>query len=654
MPPGGTGQFVAQAPVFGGREGAEVCDDALAGFFEHPVAALDVGEQTHGAEMGRVVRQGAPGQVAGLFLFPGPFEGGGVHRGDVRGVGGERHGFAREAGRPGETTGEEQVLGGGQKVVGSGVGMGEKLVVNRVGFVVPAQGGERQGVFEDGDGGVLLPGLPAQQGQGAVDVPFEDGLLCFFLHTGKLDGDGRRKKQKAADRGGAALRRIVTASSDMSPALGVLGSTREGGAGRMKVSGDGLIEMASSKRYSASGNSRFLVGVRFPQWWSFGMPMLGGVVDFMREHEMWRLATENDSFGEMEAASLDEHWRGDGLILFRATGEELAAHRRAGRAVVLTSSEGPDLGFPRVIPDNEQVGRLAAEHLIECNFDDFAFLGRGETYYREEQFASGIRRYSRERFHGFRDRIGEFQHEPVTHYLEGRPLWEKDIWCEVLKEVLGFLGRLPAPCGLFVADDSLGAVVLRAADELGRRVPGELAVIGFGDDIAYCHATFPPLSSIRFPSRKVGFEAARMLWRQMNGEKLRGEVVRVPVGEVRTRESSDTLAIADPEIREIVGWIRRRAPYDALKVAELAKNSRVSMTTVKQRFAGALGHGPKEEIKRVRLAHLRHLLRHTELTLDEIAKQMSFPTGHEVSRFFFTETGERPTPWRKGRERENT
>jgi len=415
----------------------------------------------------------------------------------------------------------------------------------------------------------------------------------------------------------------------------------------MEVFGVGLIEMASSKKSSASGEGPRLVGARFPQWWSFGMPMLGGVVDFMREHEMWRLATENDSYGEMEAMRIGEHWRGDGLILFRATGEELAAHRRAGRAVVLTSSEGPDLGFPRVIPDNEQVGRLAAEHLIECNFDDFAFLGRGETYYREEQFASGIRRYSRERFRGFRDRIVEFQHEPVTHYSEGRPLWEKDIWREVLQEVRGFLEHLPAPCGLFVADDSLGAVALRAADELGRRVPGELAVIGFGDDIAYCHATFPPLSSIRFPARKAGFEAARMLWRQMNGDKSCGEVVRVPVGEVLARESSDTLAIGDPEIRAMVGWIRRRAPYDTLRVAELAKNSRISMTTIKQRFAKLLGHGPKEEIKRVRLAHLRHLLRHTELTLDEIAGQMSFPTGHEVSRFFFTETGERPSLWRR-------
>jgi LacI family transcriptional regulator len=392
-----------------------------------------------------------------------------------------------------------------------------------------------------------------------------------------------------------------------------------------------------------------LVGVRFPQWWSFGMSMVVGVVDFMREHEMWRLATENDSFGEMEAVRLDADWPGDGLILFRAGEEELARHRQAGRAVVLISSEGPDLGFPRVIPDNRQIGRLAAEHLLECRFEEFAFLGRGETRYRDKKFAPGLRRYSRERFRGFRDRLGELHCEPTIHYLQGRPLWKKDTWKDVLREARDFLARLPVPCGLFVADDSLGAVVLRAADELGRRVPEELAVLGFGDDTAYCHSTFPPLSSIRFPRRKIGFEAARMLRRQMDGENVAGEVVRVPSGEVIPRESSDTLAIGDPEIRAMVSRIRCRAPYEALRVIELAKSSPLSMTTVKQRFAQWLGHGPKEEIKRVRLAHLRHLLCTTNLTLNEIARQMCFPSGHEASRFFFTETGERPSAYRAAR-----
>jgi LacI family transcriptional regulator len=392
--------------------------------------------------------------------------------------------------------------------------------------------------------------------------------------------------------------------------------------------------------------NRKIVGVRFPQWSAVGPGTLGGVVDFMRGHEAWRLITENDSFGEMEAVKIDQHWRGDGLVLFRATERELASFRERGTAVVLTSTEGPDLGYPRVVPDNGEIGRRAAHHLIECQLPNFAFLARGETFYREEQFAPGLRVYARQRLKGFRAGLLEYRHEPVVHYLRGRPLWESHGWREVQTEVMAFLESLPQPCGLFVADDSLAAVVLRAADMLERKVPDQLAVIGYGDDPNYCFATFPALSSIEHPAREIGRRAAELLRRQMAGESVESGSLIVPVGRVVPRESSDMLAIAHPEIRELVRHIRLKAPHEAIRVAELADLTTLSMTTIKERFSASLGHGPKEEIQRVRVRHLKHLLGDPSLTLAEIARRMQFGSAHELSRFFMAETGQRPSDFR--------
>ncbi|MCW1884784.1 HAD-IA family hydrolase [Luteolibacter flavescens] len=393
-------------------------------------------------------------------------------------------------------------------------------------------------------------------------------------------------------------------------------------------------------------NFRKLVGIRFPQWSSYGPRTMEGVVESMRQHETWRIATENDSYGEMEAVKIDEHWHGDGLVLFRATERELASYRERGTAVVLTSTEGPDLGYPRVVPDNHEIGRLAAHHLIECQLPHFAFLARGETFYREEQYAPGLRVYARQRLKGFRAGLQEYRHEPVVHYLRGRPLWESHGWREVQTEVMAFLESLPEPCGLFVADDSLAAVVLRAADMLGRQVPEQLAVIGYGDDAAYCFATFPALSSIEHPAREIGRQAAELLRRQMAGEAVEPGSLIVPVSRVITRESSDMLAITDPDIRELVRYIRLRAPHEAVRVAELTDLTPLSMTTIKERFAAALGHGPKEEIQRVRARHLKHLLGDLSLTLAEIARRMQFGSAHELSRFFLAETGQRPSDFR--------
>lgn len=392
---------------------------------------------------------------------------------------------------------------------------------------------------------------------------------------------------------------------------------------------------------------RRLVGIRFPSWTSYGPQVLAGIVAYMREHGLWKLLTENNSYGEMETISLDEEWLGDGLILFRATENELATHRRRGRAVVLTSTEGPDLGFPRVVPDNTAVGRIAADHLVGCAVPHFAFLARGETLYREQQFAPGMRRYPRERLAGFQGRLAEHDHEPIVHYLKGRPLWKPESWREIQTEIMAFLDRLPKPCGVFAVDDSLGAVVLRAADAMGLKVPEDLAVIGFGDDPNYCYSTFPALTSIAYPGRDIGHEAAELLARQMRGETVDGERVIVPVTQLVPRESTDTLAIPDPEIRKLVRHIRLRAPHDALRVAELTEHSKLSATTIKLRFTEHLGHGPKQEIQLTRLRHLRHLLRNTKLPVAEIARRMNFGSAHELGRFFQRETGIRPGDFRK-------
>lgn len=395
---------------------------------------------------------------------------------------------------------------------------------------------------------------------------------------------------------------------------------------------------------------RKVVAMRFPSWSAVGPGVTHGVVTYMRQHELWRLVTENDSYGEMEATKIDADWHGDGAVLFRATSEELAAYRKRGMAAVLTSTEGPDGGYPRVVPDNHEIGRLAAKHLVECNLTHFAFLARGETIYREAQFAPGTRVYARLRLAGFREALGEYAYEPVVHYLQGRPLWKAHSWREIQAEVMAFLDTLPEPCGIFAVDDALGAVVLRAADMLGKRVPEQLAVIGYGDDPNYCYATYPAMSSIAHPAQEVGSLAAELLQQQMDGAPVEAGSRMVPVSKVVQRESSNIIAIEDPVIRDLVAWIRCTAPAEAVRVNDLVERSKLSLTTLKSRFTAAIGHGPKHEIKRVRLAHLKHLLSSTELSLADIARQMQFASAHELSRFFTAETHQRPSDYRKALE----
>lgn len=383
-----------------------------------------------------------------------------------------------------------------------------------------------------------------------------------------------------------------------------------------------------------------------PVWAGSTLPVLGGVVDYMRLHGLWRLVTENNSYGEMEGAKIGIGWQGDGLILYRASQKELADYKARGIAVVLLSTEGPDEDFPRILPDNRQAGSMAAEHLQGLGLQSFAFLGRGETLYQEEEFAPGIRIYARERLSGFKETLKESGHEPQVHYLPGFPLWKEDTWRDIENEVANFLMELPSPVGLFAVDDALAAVVLRAAEKINKQVPNELAVIGFGDDLSYCHASLPALSSISYPGREAGFQAAKQIDQQLHRQPVSQKNPRIPANTLLLRESTDFIAIDDEETVNLIRWIRLHAPRKSVQVSDLENQSEYSLSSIKSRFRKYLGHSPKEEIKKVRLQHLSYLLRNPTLSLSEISHAMQFSSTHEMSRFFLREAGERPTVYR--------
>ena len=163
----------------------------------------------------------------------------------------------------------------------------------------------------------------------------------------------------------------------------------------------------------------------------------------------------------------------------------------------------------------------------------------------------------------------------------------------------------------------------------------------------YCYSQFPALSTIAYPGRKVGFEAAALLDRQLRGGIEPGLVRRIPVDDVIARGSTNALPVQDPEVGRLLAWIRQRAPTDPIQVAELTEHCGLSVSAISSRFRQIMGHSPKQEIQMVRLKRLKQLLRTTDRSLSEIASLMGFASTHELSRFFLRETGTRPSAWRK-------
>nr|WP_245764789.1 LacI family DNA-binding transcriptional regulator [Nonomuraea jiangxiensis] len=78
------------------------------------------------------------------------------------------------------------------------------------------------------------------------------------------------------------------------------------------------------------------------------------------------------------------------------------------------------------------------------------------------------------------------------------------------------LGDNPSLDAVLAATDQLAIGALRAAREAGRRVPADLAIVGF-DDIDAASATTPALTTVRVPVADQALALARLLLSRLEG-----------------------------------------------------------------------------------------------------------------------------------------
>src|SRR6185312_340234 len=103
--------------------------------------------------------------------------------------------------------------------------------------------------------------------------------------------------------------------------------------------------------------------------------------------------------------------------------------------------------------------------------------------------------------------------------------------------------------GVFACNDSRGQHVLDACQRVKLNVPEEVAVIGVDDDPLLCELCDPPLSSVVPNPERIGYEAAELLDRLMDGKADVGSLPderRIPPLGVVARLSTDVLMIDDP------------------------------------------------------------------------------------------------------------
>ena len=363
----------------------------------------------------------------------------------------------------------------------------------------------------------------------------------------------------------------------------------------------------------------------------YGRQVLQGITRYVRSHQPWSCFLEQRELWASPPAWL-KGWNGSGVICRKTTPELARMLARAHVPVVDLSDIHASFGVPRIESDHQAIGSAAVDHLIERGFKEFGFCGFSDQ-------AWSIRRRE-----GFIARLNERGHTCKV-FESPWPERRSHPWEREQAQIGKWLRSLTRPVGLMACNDTRGQHLLDACQREDLAVPEEAAVVGVDDDAVLCNLCHPPLSSIVPNAERVGYEAAALLDRMMQGEKPPTEPVLIPPLGVTTRQSSDVLAIDDPIIAAAVRFIRERACQGS-SMKDLLRHVPLSRSLLERRFRRYLGRSPQAEIRAVQLKRVKQLLTESDLSLDQIAPLAGYTHPEYMSVVFKRETGQTPGQYR--------
>lgn len=360
-----------------------------------------------------------------------------------------------------------------------------------------------------------------------------------------------------------------------------------------------------------------------------------GVSRFVHETSRWSLYVPPDP---VHRVAMLQQWRGDGIIAnFDDPGVVEIVRRKRLPAVGFGGGSGYTAKrIHYLATDDAGIGQMGARHLLERGFRHFAYCAMPMTQRNQPWSELRGRAFKAEvERHGFK-----------CHLL--RPsVGISGNWSRLLATLCGWLRELPLPVGILAAYDVRALNLLEACREVGLEVPGNVAVLGVDNDELVCELGIPPLSSIIQGGARLGYEAAMLLDRLMNGKPATpGEVRKIPPLGVKIRHSTDTLAIDDVDVVAALRYIRDHA-CDGIQVGDVVRQASVSRVTLENRFKRLVGRTMHGEIKRIQLDRVKHLLATSDLPIHQIAQRTGFEYAEYLSNLFHRTEGQTLGQYRK-------
>ncbi|MFI0371159.1 LacI family transcriptional regulator [Actinomadura sp. KC06] len=218
------------------------------------------------------------------------------------------------------------------------------------------------------------------------------------------------------------------------------------------------------------------------------------------------LARSPAEYGRLEDYLTTQHV--DGVLLTSLHAEDpLPAKLEANGVPTVLGGRPPGLSpVSYVDVDNRSGAREAVAHLVAAGRRRIA------TIAGPQDMGVGI-----DRLAGYRDALAAAGLPELVEYGDFGE-------ASGIAAAERLLAAEPSVDAVFAADDPMALGALRVLRRHGRRVPGDVAVIGF-DDSAAAPLADPPLTTVHQSPEEMGREMARLLVSRIRGETVADPVV---------------------------------------------------------------------------------------------------------------------------------
>ncbi len=184
---------------------------------------------------------------------------------------------------------------------------------------------------------------------------------------------------------------------------------------------------------------------------------------------------------------------------------------------------------------------------------------------------------------------------------------------------------------ILAGDEDVAIYIKRAATALGWSIPERLAIVCLRDSLALSLPS-TSITSVMQPNHELGYQAARLAHRILNGQPVPAEPVQVDTLHLTCRASSIEQG-QDLAIERAVKFINENATR-GITVSEVMAFQQTSRVTFERLFQASMGCTPGDYIRRIKVQKACELLTQSNQTSSRSAKACGYHSPAKFSSFF--------------------